>query len=57
MPSAVQAQINEKSDTVTASLLDIRGINISTDLFGYAYSILDNYSSGEVAITVKLGDK
>ena len=42
MPSAVQAQINEKSDTVTASLLDIRGINISTDLFGYAYSILDN---------------
>ncbi len=57
MPSAVQAQINEKNDTVTASLLDIRGINISTDLFGYAYSILDNYSSGEVAITVNLGDK
>lgn len=51
------AQNSEPKDTVTARLTDFKGISISTDVFGYAYSILDEYISGEVAITANLGDK
>lgn len=55
--STTAQQTKEKSDTVTASLLDFRGVNVSTDVFGYAYSILEDYTSGEVALELNLGNK
>ena len=55
--STTAQQTKEKNDTVTASLLDFRGVNVSTDVFGYAYSILEDYTSGEVALELNLGNK
>lgn len=57
LPTGVMPQEIEKSDTVTANLLDFRGLSVSTDLFGYAYSILEDYISGEVAVEANLGNK
>lgn len=57
LPVGMSAQDVEKSDTVTCKLTDFQGITISTDLFGYAYSVLEEYISGEVAITANLGNK
>ena len=58
LPISIEAQqITEKKDTVTGSLIDFRGVCVSTDLFGYAYSILEDYTSGEVALELNLGNK
>lgn len=46
-----------KNDTVSCNLLDIRGISVSTDVFGYAYSLIEDYISSEVAVELNLGNK
>lgn len=57
LPANSFAQENNNGSTVTGNLLDLQGISISTDLFGYAYSILEDYISGEIAIEANLGNK
>lgn len=58
LPLTAQSQETTiKSDTVSGRLLDFRGLSVSTDLFGYAYSLLEDYTSGEVAIEANLGNK
>ena len=57
LPVSITAQQKEMNDTVTANLLDFRGVSVSTDLFGYAYSVLEDYISGEVALEFNLGNK
>lgn len=56
-PCVMSQTTEEKVDTVTCNILDFRGLSVSTDLFGYAYSALEDYISGEVAIEVNLGNK
>lgn len=57
LPLSALSQNTEKNDTVTCNILDIRGVSLSTDIFGYAYSLLEDYTSGEIAVTLNLGNK
>ena len=56
LPCSTNAQ--ETSDTIIADgKLTFKGINISTDLFGYISSILDDGTSGEIAVEANLGNR
>ena len=57
LPFTLFSQNEAKNDTVSGRLLDFRGLSVSTDLFGYAYSLLEDYTSGEVAVEANLGNK
>lgn len=57
LPLTATSQDKVKNDTVSGRLLDFRGLSVSTDLFGYAYSLLEDYTSGEVALEINLGNK
>lgn len=50
-------QTGDKKNVVTGNILDFRGISVSTDILGYAYTLLEDYMSGEVAIEANLGNK
>lgn len=46
-----------KSDTVKFNkFYQFRGINVSADIFGCAYSLIEDYISGEVAIEANFGN-
>ena len=53
LPLTAEAQEKTKEKGTLA----FNGINISTDLFGYVSSFLDDGMSGEVAIEANLGDR
>lgn len=58
VPAKALAQEKAESDsTQKYGMLTFKGINVSTDIFGYAYSMLEDYISGEVAVEVNLGNK
>ena len=56
-PVKAMSQNNIQGDTVSCNLLDIQGLSVSTDIFGYAYSLLEDYTSGEVSVELNLGNK
>lgn len=56
LPIATKSQ--ETKDTLIADgSFKFRGINISTDLFGYLYSFIEDGTSGEIAVEANLGDR
>jgi hypothetical protein len=56
LPCATYAQ--EANDTIIADgKLTFKGISISADLFGYASALLDEGTSGEVAIEANFGNR
>ncbi len=58
VPAKALAQEKAESDsTQNYGMFTFKGINVSTDIFGYAYSMLEDYISGEVAVEVNLGNK
>lgn len=58
LPLSLSAQALEKNDSIPQeSMFAFKGINVSTDIFGYAYSIIEDYISGEVAIEANLGNR
>lgn len=56
LPIATKSQ--ETKDTLIADgSFKFRGINISTDLFGYLYSFIEDGTSGEIAVEANFGDR
>ncbi len=55
VPATMHAQ--EKSETSKSIDLSFNGIGVSADLFGFAYSLLDDYTSAELAIEANLGNR
>ena len=55
LPYTVEAQ--EKKTQQKESAFKFKGINLSTDIFGYISSFLDDGKSGEIAIEANLGDR
>ena len=55
LPLTIEAQEKEKAKK--EGTFAFNGINISTDLFGYVSSFLDDGMSGEVAVEANLGDR
>jgi hypothetical protein len=60
LPSAAQEQENrtdEEKVEKNYSMFSFNGIEVSADIFGYAYSLLGEYTSGEVALEVNIGNR
>lgn len=58
LPAGSFAQGDTKKNTTEKeSIFSFKGFSISTDLFGYAYSMIEDYISGEVAIEANFGNK
>ena len=55
LPCTIGAQESKKEDK--KETLAFKGISLSTDIFGYMSSFLDDGMSGEVAIEANLGDR
>ena len=55
LPLTVEAQ--EKKTSQKESTFALKGINLSTDIFGYLGSFLDDAMSGEIAVEANLGDR
>ena len=56
--TAVPAAAQEKRDTSTEeSPLKFKGLMLSTDIFGYLYSFIEDGTSGEIALEANLGDR
>ncbi len=55
LPRAINAQ--EKETATKENPFAFKGINLSTDIFGYIGTFLDDGMSGEVAIEANLGDR
>lgn len=53
---ATTAQENAKEEQKEHPLA-FKGISLSTDIFGYAYSIIDDYMSGEIALEANFGNR
>ena len=59
LPAAAQemdAKEEQKKESFW-SLFKFKGFGISTDLFGYAYSLIGDYMSGEAALEVNFGNR
>lgn len=54
LPLALQAQTSNKDEKNPWA---IKGVSLSGDIFGYAYSMLDDYKSVEAALSVNLGNR
>jgi hypothetical protein len=55
--SQENAVVEEKDNSKQTSIFSFNGIGVSADLFGFAYSLLDEYTSAEVAIEANLGNR
>ena len=47
----------EKENKSNASILSFNGIGVSADIFGLAYSMLEDYTSSEIAVEFNLGNR
>lgn len=54
LPLALQAQTSDKEEKNPWA---IKGVSLSGDIFGYAYSMLDDYKSVEAALSLNLGNR
>ena len=61
LPLLAVAGENDKKETKDksniADMFSINGIGVSADIFGYVYSLIDDYTSGEVAVELNLGNR
>ncbi len=61
LPHKGAAQEKESSQDGNAakeySMFSFNGIGVSADLFGYAYSMLEEYTSSEVAVELNFGNR
>lgn len=55
LPATTHAQ--KKQESKSNYDLSFKGIGVSADLFGLAYSLLDDYSSTEVALEANFGNR
>lgn len=54
---AQEAGTHEKDSIQVDAPFAFKGLSVSTDLFGYLYSLLDDGVSGEVALEANLGNR
>ena len=57
LPLTGYAQQNTDEQKKEYNPWSFNGIGIQTDIFGYAYSMLEDYTSGEVAIEANIGNR
>lgn len=61
LPLRIEAQesIQSKADAEKkkSSFFSLNSMSVSADIFGYAYSLLGEYTSGEAAVNVNLGNR
>lgn len=54
---AQEAAPKEEKTSKWKSMFSFNGIGVSADLFGFAYSLLDDYTSAEIAVEANLGNR
>ena len=58
IPSVAQESTHEnKKEEKKYSMFSFNGLEVSTDIFGYAYSFIGEYTSGEVALEANFGNR
>lgn len=55
--SQEKATVEETEKSGKTSMFSFNGIGVSADMFGFAYSLLDEYTSAEIAVEANFGNR